>query len=134
VECGTPRKGRRYRDDKKMIETNTGPLLLQLWIIPGVAALFLGVAAAFVPRPWVRRIMIAVAIAGLVPAPIFSPDGGAIVPLGMFLCSLESLGFGLIAVGIAAALLFPVVWFVGWLAKGIRRDMQGIVQRPNPCD
>jgi hypothetical protein len=117
--------------DKKMIETDTGPFLLQLWIIPGVAALLLVVGAAFVPRPWIRRIMIALAIAVLLPAPIFSPDGGAIVPLGMFLCSLESLGLGLIAVGIAAALLLPVVWLIGWLAKGIRRDVKGIVQPRN---
>ncbi|OGV61136.1 MAG: hypothetical protein A2283_23995 [Lentisphaerae bacterium RIFOXYA12_FULL_48_11] len=108
--------------------TEASPFLWQLWIIPGVAALFLGVGAAFVPRVWVRRIMIAVALAVLVPAPIFSPDGGAIVPLGMFLCSLESLGLGLVAVGIATALLFPIVWFVGWLSKGIRRDVKGIVQ------
>ena len=114
-----------------MIETNTGPVLLQLWIIPGIAALFLGVGAAFVPRAWVRRIMISIGLAVLVPAPIFSPDGGAIVPLGMFLCSPESLGFGLVAVGIATALLFPISWIVGWLSKGIRRDVKGIVQQQN---
>jgi hypothetical protein len=112
-----------------MTGTEADPFLWQLWIIPGVAALLVGVGAAFVPRPWIRRIMIALAIAVLVPAPIFAPGGGAIVPLGMFLCSLESLGGGLIVVGIAALLLLPIIWLIAWLAKGIRRDVKGIVQQ-----
>ena len=112
-----------------MTVTEADPFLWQLWIIPGVAALLLGVGAAFVSRLWTRRIMIALAIAVLIPAPIFSPDGGAIVPLGIFLCSLESLGLGLITIGIAGLLLLPVIWLIGWLTNGIRRDVKGIVQR-----
>lgn len=113
-----------------MTGTEADPFLWQLWIIPGVAALLLGIGAAFVHRLWIRRIMLSLGIAVLVPAPIFSPDGAAIVPIGMFLCSLESLGLGLIAVGIAAILLFPLIWLIGWLTKGIRRDLTAIVQ-PN---
>ena len=104
------------------------PVLLKLWVIPGVAAIAALVVACIARHPWARRILVAIAITVVIPVPLFSPDGGTIVPLGMFLLSPEAFPKSVFLVAIPVAVLAGAFWLfglvIGALKKRIKRSGQ----------
>lgn len=100
-------------------------MLLKLWAIPGVAATAALVGACIVRRPWARRILFAVAITLVIPAPIFSPDGGAIVPLGMLLMPAEAFPKAIFLMAIPVVILSGAFWFMGWAFGLLKKRMKG---------
>lgn len=106
-----------------MMDTTFGYILLKLWIISSIAALVLVAMMLIVRRPLVRLGLLSTGLALLVLVRLFSPDEGAIVPIGIFLYSLESFGVGIVSVAVSAILLFLTFWLLGWSIKAIRRTL-----------
>jgi hypothetical protein len=109
--------------DINMMDTTFGYILLKLWIIQAIAALVLVAIMFIVRRPLVRLGLLSTGLALMVPVRLFSPDEGAIVPIGIFLYSLESFGLGIVSVAVAAILLFLAFWLPGWSIKAIWRTL-----------
>jgi hypothetical protein len=115
--------------DIKMNDMHICPMLRDLWIIPVAAFLLLGFGATFVRRPRIRRAILGIAIAFVVPFPVFSPDGAIIIPICMLLGNVTTLWVGLVSVGIMGTILYPIACLTGWLYKQTRKNMKGVVQQ-----
>ena len=104
------------------------PVLLKLWAIPGVAAIAAVAGTCMIQHPWARRILVAFGLTVVIPVPLFSPDGGAVVPLGVFLMSPEAFPKSVFLVAIPVAVLAGAFWLfglvIGSLKKRIKRSGQ----------
>lgn len=93
------------------------PVLLKLWAIPGVAAIVAVAGACVVRHPWARRLLVAIALTLIIPVPLFSPDGGAIVPLGIFLMSSEAFPKAMLLLAVPVVMLSGVFWLFGFVSE-----------------
>ena len=76
--------------------------------------------------------MVAFALSVLIPVPLFSPDGGAYVPAGMFLLAHGAFPTSLAIVGIPTAVLMAVFSLIAWIAGTIKRRITKRGQQPTP--
>ena len=106
------------------------PVLLRLWGIPGVVAVAALVGACIARRPWARRILVAIAVTAIIPVPLFSPDGGAFVPLGMFLMSPAAFPKAAFLIAIPVAFLSVLFWLLGMVIRLVRGRLKGPGQHP----
>jgi hypothetical protein len=114
--------------------------LPKLWLIPGIIAALFIIGAFLLRRSWHRQIMVALAISVVIPVPLFSPDGGAVVPLGIFLLAAEAFPKSVFILLVPSAALFGVFWAVGWVVQFCKQRTGTLsnndlnpIDEPAPC-